>query len=249
MSAPRPPFATRMGLRLLAIMILIGEALIRATSRFGNQPYIDAREFPWTQQLEQSWDAISAELDGLLTEPDSIPDFHEISPEQRVLGIDDQWKSFVFFVFGTPIQSNCAVCPETAALLKQIPGLGNAMFSILGPNRSIPEHRGPYKGLLRYHLGLRIPTGQDKLAITVNGVEHGWRDRETLILDDSYPHSVRNDSSATRVILFADFERPLLWPVSLYNRLVIALLKRTPLAQEPIARLNGDISGKRSTRA
>jgi len=33
-------------LRLLSILILIGEVLIRHTSRSGNQPYFDKKEFP-----------------------------------------------------------------------------------------------------------------------------------------------------------------------------------------------------------
>ena len=31
-----------------------------------------------------------------------------------------------------------------------------AFFSILAPGKHIPPHRGPYKGLLRYHLGLQV---------------------------------------------------------------------------------------------
>jgi aspartyl/asparaginyl beta-hydroxylase (cupin superfamily) len=32
-----------------------------------------------------------------------------------------------------------------------------AFFSILLPHKHIPEHRGLYKGLLRYHLALKVP--------------------------------------------------------------------------------------------
>ena len=31
------------------------------------------------------------------------------------------------------------------------------MFSILAPGKRIPPHDGPYKGVLRYHLGLDGP--------------------------------------------------------------------------------------------
>ena len=111
------------------------------------------------------------------------------------------------------------------------------MFSILEPRRSIPEHRGPYKGLLRYHLGLIVRSGAENLSITVNGTKRGWAEGKTLILDDSFPHSVSNESADMRVVLFADFARPLPWPVAIYNRLVIWLLGRSALASEPVNRL------------
>jgi len=225
-------------LRLLSILILIGEVLIRHTSRSGNQPYFDKKEFPWTQLLEQDWKDIQTELDTVLAERERIPAFHEISPEQEVLGVDKGWKVYAFFVFGHAIQQNCMSCPKTSALLKQIPGLRNAMFSILEPQRSIPVHRGPYKGLLRYHLGLYIPAGEDKLSITVNEIKHGWQEGKTLILDDSFPHFVTNNCNKQRVVLFADFIRPLPWPVSMYNWLVIKLFEHTPLAKDPVARIN-----------
>ena len=33
-----------------------------------------------------------------------------------------------------------------------------AFFSILAPGKHLPPHRGPYKGVMRYHLGLLIPS-------------------------------------------------------------------------------------------
>ena len=54
-------------------------------------------------------------------------------------------------------EENCARCPETVRVLKSIPGMKSAMFSILAPRKHIPEHRGMYKGVLRYHLGLIVP--------------------------------------------------------------------------------------------
>ena len=248
MTTPRQhSFITRNILRLLGILILIGESLIRLTSRSGNQAYFDKKDFPWTNLLEQDWKDIRTELDKVLMERERIPAFHEISPEQEVLGVDKGWKVYAFFVFGHPIQKNCVACPKTTALLKKIPQLRNAMFSILEPHRSIPVHRGPYKGLLRYHLGLYIPGGEDKISITVNGIKHGWHEGKTLLLDDSYPHFVSNDCDKQRVVLFADFIRPLPWPVSLFNRLVIKLFEHTPLAKDPVERINNKTQNSNSS--
>src|SRR4051812_31569052 len=39
-----------------------------------------------------------------------------------------------------------------------------AMFSVLLPHKHIPPHRGPWKGVLRYHLALRTPADETTLA-------------------------------------------------------------------------------------
>ena len=140
-------------------------------------------------------------------------------------------------VFGTPIEKNCTQCPNTAAALISIPGLQNAMFSILAPHKTIPEHRGPYNGLLRYHLALVVPENTEQCAVWVGGERRTWSEGKSLILDDSYLHHVENNTDQTRVVLFADFERPLAWPWSWMNRAVIALIKKTELAQQPLTKL------------
>ena len=57
--------------------------------------------------------------------------------------------------------------PETVRLLHRIPGMKSAMFSILAPRKYIAPHRGPYKGVLRYHLGLIIPGPEGSRGIRV----------------------------------------------------------------------------------
>lgn len=243
MTAVRPPFTQRMKIRLLAIMVLTGELLIRMTCRFSKEAFIDPAEYPWTNVLEDKWSVVRSELDTLLANPDDIPAFHEVSPEQEVLGVDRNWKTHIFYVFGQKIESNCRSCPKTTELLGHIPQLSTAMFSILEPQRSIPEHRGVYKGLLRYHLGLMVNSGEEDLSITVNGIRRGWQEGKTLILDDSFSHSVTNNSDGIRVVLFVDFVRPLPWPVSSYNRFIIWLIARSHLAQEPVNRLTDRATG------
>jgi beta-hydroxylase len=42
-----------------------------------------------------------------------------------------------------------------------------AVYSILRPGKHLPLHRGPYKGVLRLHLALRIPEPRLKCGIRV----------------------------------------------------------------------------------
>ncbi len=60
------------------------------------------------------------------------------------------------------------MCPRTAALMREIPGMTTAMFSILSPRKHILDHRGPYKGVLRYHLGLIVPAATRRRAASAS---------------------------------------------------------------------------------
>lgn len=231
----RKPFLERNAERALGVALLLAEALIRRTPG-GRHVYFDPREFGWTPRLEEGWRDARAELLRVLEDRDRLPTFQAVSEEQRYISRDAGWKVFVFRIFGRPVARNAARCPRTAALLDAIPGLRNAMFSILAPGKHIPEHRGPYAGLLRLHLALKVPADAARCSITVAGEERGWREGQVMIFDDSHPHSVRNDTAEERVVLFADFDRPLPGPVAWVNRAMLAVLARSPLFRRPIER-------------
>jgi hypothetical protein len=46
---------------------------------------------PWAQELEANWQEILAELGTVLKRRDLIPNFQDISPEQRAITTDDKW--------------------------------------------------------------------------------------------------------------------------------------------------------------
>jgi beta-hydroxylase len=229
----RKPFFERNFERAMLLVILAAEAIIRRTDD-GRRVYFDPAALEWTATLEAGWRGCRAELDNVLADRDRIPAFQEVSEEQYSITRDQRWKVYVLSVYGRFIERQAARCPHTTALLRGIPGLRNAMFSILAPGKAIPEHRGIYAGLLRYHLALKVPTDGQECSITVAGERRTWREGVSLIFDDSFPHSVRNDTAEERVVLFADFERPLPWPVSWVNRAVLALLGQSPLFKRPL---------------
>ncbi len=208
------------------IRALMEQCITRLTPH-GDATFFDCTEFPWVQNFERSWRTIRLELDNLLRYREDIPNFQDISKDQEILTQGDHWKTFFFYAYGHRAERNCEVCPRTAALLKQIPGMKTAMFSILAPGKHIPEHRGPYKGVLRYHLGLHVPE-PELCRIRVGGDARNWYEGRSLIFDDSHLHEVWNDSKLFRTVLFIDFVRPLWFPLSLLNRIMIWKISTTP---------------------
>ena len=197
------------------------EKMITRFTRDGNCAFFETASFPWVTQVEGEWKAIRAELDALLAHRERIPNFQDISEDQKVLTEGEQWKTYFFYAYGHKAEENCARCPQTARVLASIPGMKTAMFSILSPKKHIPEHRGPYKGVLRYHLGLLIPEPNTHCRIRVGKDVRCWEEGKSLIFDDSHLHEAWNDADAYRVVLFVDFLRPLFFPLSLLNRIMV----------------------------
>jgi beta-hydroxylase len=97
-------------------------------------------------------------------------------------------------------------CPKTCAVMDSIPAVRSAMFTILPPGAKLTRHHDPVASSLRYHLGLLTPNS-DQCALTLDGVDHAWRDGEELLFDQTYLHSAINRTDVVRVILFCDVEK------------------------------------------
>jgi beta-hydroxylase len=134
---------------------------------------------------------------------------------------------FILFGFGVPSERNCARCPETARLLRSVPRLQSAWFSILAPRYHIPEHRGVTKSLLRTHLGLIIPKERDKCTMRVGDQIVRWEPGKCVVFDDFYRHEVWNDTDEERVVLIFDFERPMRPLGRMINAVLMWGIKRT----------------------
>ena len=208
------------------------EAWLGHSSPIGNAPIFPTDTFAWANKLETNWSVIRQELDQVLTDVNALPSFQDIMPRQNRISPDNKWKTYYFCAFGFVATKNCDRCPQTWALLKDIPGLKVAFFSILAPGKHIPEHRGKHKGLIRYHLGLRVPEPKEACRIRVDNTITHWQEGKSLIFDDTYYHEVWNDTDGYRVVLFLDIERPFNFPLSWVNGAVSKLLALSPQVKQ-----------------
>lgn len=200
-------------------------------SKVGDKPVHDPDVFGWTALLENNWQVMRDELDEILQHREALPSFHDIAEDASTISQDDNWKTFFLYGYGEKAEENCARCPRTTELIEQIPGMTTAFFSILSPGKHIPPHRGPYKGVLRYHLGLKVPEPAEKCRIRVADEVVHWEEGESMVFDDTYNHEVRNETDGERAILFLDVKRPMHQPMAAINDLVLGLLRYTPVVQ------------------
>jgi len=230
-----PSAAPTVRYRALAAFNRLGAFLLHGTERFvlrssmvPTTAFLDPSLFPWIEGVEREWKAIRAELDEVLSHHDDLPNFQDISVDQASITDDDRWKTYFFFGYGFRSEANCARCPRTAAVLDSIPGVTTAFFSILSPHKEIGEHRGPWRGVLRYHLGLLVPEPAEASAIEVGGQVAHWNEGSSLVFDDGYDHRAWNGTDGVRVVLFVDFVRPLRPPADQINRALIWAIGRSP---------------------
>ncbi len=221
-------FFRRVGFKIIQAI----ERLIVRYSLVGDKQFFDNADFPWVTLLEDNWEAIRAELDEVLKDRAALPSFHEISRDQVSITTDDKWKTFFLYGFGYKADANCARCPETTRVIEQIPGMKTGFFSILSPGKHIPAHRGPYKGLLRCHLGLKVPEPKEQCRIRVGNEIRHWEEGRCMVFDDTFDHEVWNDTDGVRVVLFLDVIRPFSEPVATINELIIKLVAMTPFVQD-----------------
>jgi aspartyl/asparaginyl beta-hydroxylase (cupin superfamily) len=183
---------------------------------------------PQLAELGRAFPAIGEELRTLLAEKTEIPRYHEVDRMQQYISAsrdpDKDWKVFYLYAMGEKPAANRARCPRTSELLDRVPGLFQAFFSILDGGKSIPAHEGPYRGYLRYHLGLIVPP-ENPPRIRIKDQFYTWREGEGVLFDDSWQHEVINQSTSDRVILIVDIRRPMPLVFSAFNRFVEMVMR------------------------
>jgi len=174
---------------------------------------------PELRRLEQQWQTIRREVEGILPNLANVPRYHDLDPGQSRIAATEagaNWRVFMLYAYGQMPAKNRALCPETCRLLEGIPGLYAAFFSILDPGKSVPAHEGPLRTYLRYHLAIITPKNNPP-SIRVKDHIHTWQEGGGFFFDDSWEHEVTNKSDGVRVVLIVDIIRPLPWPGRLVN--------------------------------
>lgn len=218
--------------KYISAIINWAEGLIERYSVYGNPPIYDNSLFPWVREVEKEWMKIRAELENVMRRREELPNFHEITSQVKPITNDNLWKTYLLAGYGLQSEMNSKSCPETAHILKKIPGMKTAFFSILAPNKHIPAHKGPYNGVLRYHLGLIVPAPQEQCRIRICDEIKHWEEGKSLIFDDTFNHEVWNDTPGFRAVLFVDFVRPLRFPVNILNKIILKAAMFTPVIRE-----------------
>ena len=79
------------------------EFMEKLISRFDPEAgvaFFDNSRFPWTYAIEAQRQTIRAELDALLIQCSHIPNFQDLSEDQKILTAGEDWKTFFLYTMG-----------------------------------------------------------------------------------------------------------------------------------------------------
>lgn len=179
--------------------------------------YHPRARFPWLAGLEAAVGAIRAEMQAAIasTRAELVPYIaygdHEALQQWRPLNRNPDWTAVHLIRKGEAVAANAALCPQTMALLAQlpqpaIPGASpNAMFSLLAPHTAIPPHVGVNNTRLVCHLPLVVPGG---CWFRVGDETRMWREGQAFVFDDCVEHEAMNPTDQLRVVLIFDVWHP-----------------------------------------
>lgn len=182
-------------------------------ARIDTPPVLDTDiYFPNAAKFVDAWQSLRDEALAVAARMQAIPRFHEIMPAQTPISANDgkDWRVLLLKVYGTDIDRNMAACPTLARIIAASPDVISATLSFLAPHKHIPRHRGPFRGVLRFQLGLSVPIdadGRPAAVLSLDDHEHRIGNGEHLLWDDTYPHEVWNHSDQPRTALLLDVRR------------------------------------------
>jgi len=169
--------------------------------------------FPDWARFADNWEAIRDEALLVGQRLTQVPRFHEIMREQTAISANDgrDWRLFILKAYGIENPKNIEACPVLGDIVAKAPDVLSASLSFMAPNKYIPSHRGPFRGVLRFYLPLvmpRLSDGSPAAVLKIDGDEYRLSDGQCLLWDDTYPHEVWNRSEQTRTVLLLDVRRP-----------------------------------------
>lgn len=167
---------------------------------------LDPQLHPWSAELDASWRSVRAELDELVERGTRLPETSDLAGVDQ--GAVGSWTTYVLHWYGTWLPDHCARFPATTELLRRVPHLQIAGFTVLGPGTHVPRHQGPAKSL-RWQMGVRVPDPPGSCRIRIGDDLVHWSDGLSVAFDDRTPHEAWNDSEHCRYNLFVQVA----WPV------------------------------------
>ena len=163
-------------------------------------------KFPTLSHIVKNWQEIRNEYQSIqhLAEkwpPRAFQGTIVDGPGGVVTNNNGHWDYLPLFIDGKFFVDQ-TLCPVTVSLIKDIPDIFLAGFSILRPGCEIFLHHGPLDpAVWKMHLGLDCPEGA---WIDIGSDRYYWRDGEAMVFDDTIEHCALNPTEQTRIIFMVD---------------------------------------------
>ncbi len=193
---------------------------------------ISIDNYPELKVLEDNYKVILQEYLAYTNTDNNIPFMDNLSIAQKRIVEIKKWQATFLMIYGKVLPNSISHFKNTHQLISKINGIKTVFFSVFLPQAHLQPHRGPYKGILRYHLGLIIPKDELKCSLFIDHKELHWKAGNAFMFDDTYMHEATNFSNESRVVLFIDVKRKLKFPYNYMNDFFLFLIRYSPFVNE-----------------
>jgi aspartyl/asparaginyl beta-hydroxylase (cupin superfamily) len=205
--------------------------------KYCNQPAIfNSNDFQWTKKFRDNYQIIKNEY-FTYSENNYIPLYKQLTKTVTWCDNRNKWRALYLRAFNVDTKL-AKYFPKTMELINKIP-CTLAFFSVLEPGAKLSPHVGIYKGVIRYHLGLKVPKEFHKCFINVDGKNLYWEEGKDIMFDDMFTHYVENDTNEERIVLFLDIKRDFnnIFLNSL-NTILLYYIKSNDLLNDTVTNIN-----------
>ncbi|MGZ3862918.1 MAG: aspartyl/asparaginyl beta-hydroxylase domain-containing protein [Bacteroidia bacterium] len=165
--------------------------------------YVDCSAVVGISNLEANYKTIRDELDQYLSKNKLQGHFNTTMVDKA-----ESWKVRSLRVWDVEMYEIQKHFPKTMALIDAVPGVVGISFNLLEAQSKIKPHSGDTNGIIRCHLGLKIPAGAPHCALKVKGEIRGWEEGKVLSFIDAYPHEAWNLCDDYRILILFDILKP-----------------------------------------
>jgi len=231
-----PPSAALVRLATTAVKVNNRVAgAIAPHSAVGDAPVLDPAAVGWTAGLESAFPDIRSEVVAMLDAGVRLPLIEHVLGEDQ--GNTGLWRALVVVAHGHLVPVNAERLPSLAAAVAEVPGMQSALLSYFETGTHLPAHRGPNKGVLRYHLPLVVPGPPGTSMLRVEDQLLEYREGQSLLFDDTYEHEAWHLGDGPRITLMLEVARPLPGLAGTLNRATQRIFGLMPAARGADARV------------
>lgn len=211
-----PPLMGNLATRAVLAGLAANHRLVARRVADDPGPFYDADALSWLADLEAAWPEIRAEWDAATDAGQRVPPLSMLLGED--LGIEGDWGALMLCANRRWVGPVVERFPATTEVLRSIPGLTGAFFSVPDPGTWVAPHRGPYNGVVRAHLGVAMAAAEEDCVLWAGADHRCWAEGRAWAFDDTFEHASANMSLAPRVSLMIEALRPIPGPAGWLNR-------------------------------
>ncbi len=120
----------------------------------------------------------------------------------------ESWKNIYFKNYLLKNKLGKKYFPRTYELLNSNPNITLAGITMLAPGSKLMRHCGETNGIVRCHLGLKVPGKLPEIGFQVLDQTVSWEEGKVFAFNDAFQHEAWNNTSEYRFVLVFDFIRP-----------------------------------------